>query len=277
MSYPFAYLLNKCRHNPQAFAVASKIGADLSAYAARGPLALNVLSAASAQSAAPVFNLVNSAKLHTDDMALHNYLAHYSKYLNLYPNGMARNKGYALPTSWPSNENYIESIVYGLPTAYYALRILILDYGVPDLGHRKHLLGVGSFFGAHREIGTYASRNSSGFLYWAAHTAYRDSVPRLTGCAFDAAGNPTSTDLTIGINNSVYGITTRADGLWSYPCASGDNVYVTGPGGAFSGIFTMTTANVQVDLWAGSGILGTGGIASVNFDKTAAWTAKDLE
>lgn len=126
----FTYL-NKIRRNPNDFS--SEIGADLSGIESRQTLNWNE-------------NLARVAEERAYDMAYRNYTSHVD------PDGFGVNVkmnkgGYRLATyllNDPSANNF-ESIA---ATSEYdksgsqIINQLILDEGVPDLGHRKHLLGI---------------------------------------------------------------------------------------------------------------------------------------
>lgn len=179
--------LNRARSDPGAWATEQALGVDLSSVEARPPLALN-------------HSLTGSAAYHADEMGAEQYCAHLSTVNGELANKWARDAGYPLTSSFFDAANNIESIACGfgnppdgspfqLPLE--VLKSLILDDGVPSLGHRKHMLGFGGFEGM-REVG--AGYESVGTLfrnYWAIHTGYRDVDPVwLTGVVYnDANGN----------------------------------------------------------------------------------------
>jgi hypothetical protein len=86
--------------------------------------------------------LAKVARARAEDLAKNNYFGHVDhsgRAVNYY---MAE-AGYSLPDDWiedPSS-NYFESIQAGADSGIYAVRYLIIDKGIPGLGHRKHLLG----------------------------------------------------------------------------------------------------------------------------------------
>jgi hypothetical protein len=123
------------------------------------------------------------------------YCAHLSPVSGELANKWARDAGYPLASALPDAANNIESIACGfgnppngspfqLPLE--VLKSLILDEGVPLLGHRKHLLGFGGFENM-RELGAgYESVSTLFRNYWAIHTGYRDADPVwLTGVVYD--------------------------------------------------------------------------------------------
>ena len=88
------------------------------------------------------------------DMATKNYAGHVDK------NGFGMNyhinkAGYLLKPSWLKDpaENYFESINAGMPSGKEAIKSLLIDEGVPSLGHRRHLLGIDSFYRRLYDIG----------------------------------------------------------------------------------------------------------------------------
>ena len=129
------YELNRARNNPARFDTENNLSVDLSGVAAQPPLAVNN-------------NLVGFASFHAEEMATFNYFAHTSAVTGDQPNKMARDNGYPLPAFYPDAANNIESIAGGssLTTALSVLTLLIVDAGVPSLGHRIHLLCMKFFF-----------------------------------------------------------------------------------------------------------------------------------
>src|SRR5262249_36671940 len=121
----FLEQLNDARANPAAYG--ASIGLDLRNVAPAQPLALNAL-------------LIQAARLHSVDMATRAYFAHVT------PEGLGPGaRMTAVGFGW---HGYGESIAGGsaFPVPADALRGLIVDDGVPDLGHRRHLLAIDSLF-----------------------------------------------------------------------------------------------------------------------------------
>jgi len=246
----FVYLINRARHNPVAYQQETDMPADLSTVAARPPLAVND-------------QLIASAGHHAEEMAAHNYFGHQSAVTGAWPNAMARAAGYPLPSSWGDNANYIESIAAGYSTAASALYALILDQGVPGLGHRNHLLGIDSFFASHREIGVgYGTNDSSLYkTYWAIHSARVSPADVfLTGVVYNDANASGRYDLGEGLGGvtvtagSVTTITNAAGG-WSLKVQGSQTYQVTATGAGFVGSGGTTVAvgaaNVEVDFISG--------------------------
>ena len=90
--------------------------------------------------------LAKAAEAKAMDMAKRNYFSHVS------PEGYGMNyliskEGDSLNPEWLEHhsDNFFESIQAGAPDGEAAIKDLILDEGVPELGHRKHLLGMGEW------------------------------------------------------------------------------------------------------------------------------------
>src|SRR5437899_10189332 len=115
--------LNDARANPAAYG--ASIGVDLSSVAPSQPLAFDP-------------RMVDAALGHSIDMNLRNYFGHDSPLPNPTDPG-ARLTASGFPwTGW--GESIAAGNVYPMPAD--ALKALIVDTGVPDLGHRRHLLAI---------------------------------------------------------------------------------------------------------------------------------------
>ena len=178
----FVYLLNLARHDPVAYQREAGLAVDLSGIAPRPPLAVND-------------RLMRSASVRSDEMAEHDYFGHQSPVTGDWPNKVARDQGYALPSGWSDDTNYIESIAAGdwYDQAAAPFNALIVDQGLPTAAHRRHLLGVDAFYAENREIGVgYATNPASTYSrYWTVHIARQESADVfLTGVVFaDGNGN----------------------------------------------------------------------------------------
>jgi hypothetical protein len=251
----FVYLLNRARHNPVVYAQENNLGVDLSYVTPRGPLAVNN-------------NLYNSAEFHAVEMAVHNYFGHQSAVTGDWPNKMARDAGYVLPAAWPNDNNFIESLAAGTfyDTAAEPLNALIVDQGIPSLGHRNHLLGIDSFNADNREIGVGRAFNASAQYdhYWAIHATRTAASDRfVTGVAFNDTNGNNRYDLTEGLANvtvtagalTTTTTTTNAAGGWSIEVPQGTYL-VTAAGGGFVGTSTALVGvsgdNVEVDFLSGN-------------------------
>ena len=259
------YELNRARNNPARFDQENNLGGLISATAPQPPLAVNN-------------NLVGSASFHAEEMATFNYFAHQSAVTGDWPNKMARDNGYPLPSFYPntgSTANNIESIAAGtiITTAVSVLTLLIVDAGVDPPGHRIHLLATDPFFQTHREIGTgNAFNNSATFKnYFSIHTAVRDSGGNqfLTGVVYNDANGNRRYDLGEGlggvtVSNGVTSVQTNAAGGWSIEVSPGAST-VTASGGGFVGTasanVTVAASNIEVDFASGNSI------GEVNFSR----------
>ncbi len=184
--------LDDARFDPGAYGVA--LGLDLSGVAPAQPLAMNPL-------------LVQAARLHSQDMIARNYFNHDT------PEGIGpdqrieatgfQQKGWA--ESIETNTN-ITPIGVPFPANYaaldttYSLADLIVDQGVPDLGHRVMLLDIGGHLHDLRQVGigvasqdttdssgAFTERTTDTTIDLA--TTSQKANPFLTGVVFqDAAG-----------------------------------------------------------------------------------------
>lgn len=240
----FVYLLNKIRHDPQAYDEEAGLGGILDGVEARQPLAVND-------------DLFASAEFHAEEMADNNYFGHQSDVTGDWPNKMARDAGYDLPDFFPDNQNYIESLAAGNAYGHPAdvIELLIVDAGVPSLGHRKHLLGIDEGdFGAN-EIGIGHGFNLLSLYdhYWAAHITYSDpDNVFLTGVVYEDI----DTDDAYGLNEGLAGVTVSIDGTnlttqtnaaggWSIQVPGSDAYTIVVSGGDFVG---TATSVVQVGI-----------------------------
>lgn len=245
------YELNRARHDPVRFQLENDLAVDLSEVAPRPPLAVNE-------------ELFSAAQYRAAEMAGHDYFSHRSEVTGDWPNKVVRDHGYDLPTDWPDDQNFIESIAAG---TYFAapiepLAALITDEGYPDAPHREQLLAISDAFAANREIGVgHAHSESSTFgHYWSIHTAQRDSTGDfLTGVVFGDLNGNLRYDLDEGLAGATIdagdrSTTTNEAGGWSIEAPSGDYV-VTASGPGFAGSATATVSlngkNVEVDFVSG--------------------------
>ncbi|MBX2906924.1 MAG: CAP domain-containing protein [Taibaiella sp.] len=132
-------LLNEIRQNPERYYGELKFGRGDEI--TRTPLAWND-------------TLARIAEAKAKDMATRNYFNHID------PDGYGMNflikkGGYKLNPDWVKNkrDNTFESLGMGLEGGEAAIKTLIIDEGVPDQGHRKHLLGIGEWYSSLKDIG----------------------------------------------------------------------------------------------------------------------------
>ena len=250
----FVYLLNKARHDPQQYEIDQKLPVSLAGVAARPPLAANT-------------DLFDSAKFHATEMAVNNYFGHQSDVTGDWPNKLARDQGYVLPSYFDSDNNYIESIAAGTldDTAQEVIDQLVIDKGVPSLGHRLHLLSIGDFYEDSREIGIghAFSKASTYSHYWAVHATFSNTADTfLTGVVFQDANK----NQAFGLNEGLAGVTvsiagnnlqtqTNAAGGWSIKVPGAGTYTVSASGGAFIGTATASVnvakQNREVDFISG--------------------------
>ena len=127
----FTYL-NACRANPSATGKAISINLN------------NVKPSVTLQWDS---TLAKAAQQKAYEMANENYMAHVDK-KGLGMNYRVNALGYTLPDYWLKNKknNFIESIAANSKGTEDFINQLIIDKGVPDYAHRKHLLGMGEFY-----------------------------------------------------------------------------------------------------------------------------------
>lgn len=161
----FLERLNDARANPAAYG--ASIGLDLSTVAASMPLAFDP-------------RLVQAARQHSQDMVARNFFAHTNPD-GADPGARLAAAGYPA-TAWG------ESIAAGYAAPDAALSALIIDAGVPSLGHRRHLLAIDASFRSHREIGVgFASGGTYGSYYTIDSGRTTDNRPYLTGVIYNDA------------------------------------------------------------------------------------------
>jgi hypothetical protein len=275
----FLYELNRARNDPPGWAVeqglGSRTGGDgqpttLVGVEPRPPLAMNE-------------DLVGSSGFKAEEMAAANYFAHQSQVgapNGLWPNELVRNVfGYPLPAQVPApgggfflfsdDFNSVESIACGygpgtqnLTLAIHALTLLIVDAGVPSLGHRTHLLATNEFNSIFTEAGAgYGNNNAANCRnYWAFHTGVTDPAGQfLTGVAFDDGDGDDLFDPGEGlagvtVNVGAEQTVTNDAGAWSLAVDDGTHA-VSCQGGGFGGTGSapvpVSGANRQVDCVSG--------------------------
>ncbi len=135
----FLELLNVARADPTAYG--QSVGVDLSYIDPSPPLAINLL-------------LTQAARLHSEDMSSRNFFAHNN------PDG--EDPGERIEAAGYEWKAYGESLAGGYDSPADALRALIVDFGVPDLGHRNHLLSYDSISATLVEVGVGAVLDGAG-------------------------------------------------------------------------------------------------------------------
>lgn len=234
----FVYELNRARWDPRTVEAAA--GLRPGTIVPAPPLAIND-------------NLAAAAGFRSNEMASLGYFAHQSAATGKWPNQIAREFGYALPSFWPNTANNIESIHRGNPAI-----LGVLQSFVNSATHRTHLMGQG-WFGTHEEIGVGAHLDRR---VWTVLTATQgtDTV-FLTGVVYVDRNGNRRMDLGEGLPGVTVAsgsrtTTTNAGGGWSLPAATGRH-QVTASGGGFAGTSTATVwvngFNVEVDFVSGTG------------------------
>lgn len=250
----FIYDLNFARHDPEAYDDVIGEPGMLDGVAPKPPLAVND-------------HLMDSTDYKSADMADENYFAHMSP-SGEWPNAVVRDSGYDLNSSFPDNNNYLESIAAGtfVDDPAEVLSMFVIDEGHATPGHRYHLLATGpseSFWSDHVEVGVgHAVNGASTYTnYWSVHTGYRNdtSLRYLTGVVYDDVNSNSRYDAgegLAGVSVDVEGttVTTNAAGGWSLSVADGEyDISVSGAGyeGVSSTVATVSGENVGVDFIQG--------------------------
>jgi hypothetical protein len=234
--------LNAVRANPAAYGAA--IGVDLSNVAPSQPLAWDT-------------RLIQGALGHSQDMSARNYFAHDTPE-GVGPGARIAAVGYAA-LSWG------ESIAAGYATTSDALAGLIIDTGVPDVGHRHHLLAMDPVFQGQNAVGIGIVQNGAGAYkdYYTIDTALgTDPRPYLTGVVYADLNGNGKYDLGEGLG----GVTVTVQGVGStttfdaggYSLQVNPGAYtVTFSGGGLSApvtrAVTVGATNVELEITSGSG------------------------
>lgn len=247
----FVYLVNRARHDPVAYQVEQNLPVSLSGVTPRGPVAFNSA-------------LFDSAEVKANDLVANNYFDHVSP-AGVHANQLAMDAGYVLPSHFPADANFVESLAAGTnyDTAIEALNLLVIDEGVPSLGHRKQLLGIDDFYAANRDIGVgFSSSPTARYSnYWSIHIAQRaQPVNHLTGVVYediDGDGRYDNGEGLRGVTVTASGgtsVRTGAGGEWSIPAQDGEYTVTVG-GGSYVGNSsvnaTVSGDNVAVDFLSG--------------------------
>ena len=249
--------LDDARFNPVAYG--TSVGLDLSYVLPSQPLAMSP-------------SLVESARLHSQDMIAQNYFAHTT------PEGVGPDQrieatgfnltGYAESIEYNTNATPVQTPFpadYAATDTVESLSNLIVDQGVPDLGHRVMLLDIGGSLLPYRQVGIgIASQDSTSGEFTYAQTdttidiaATDDTDPFITGVVFDdSTGNGEYepggglSGVTISVSNG--GTTTTLD-AGGYSLQVPPGVYtVTASGGGLLSPITRTVVvqneNMRLDF-----------------------------
>jgi hypothetical protein len=177
--------LDDARFNPAAYG--ASLGLDLSDVAPSQPLAMSPL-------------LVESARLHSQDMIAQDYFSHTT------PEGVGPEQriqatgfdvtGYSESIEYNTNPTWVGSPFpadYAATDTVQSLSDLIIDQGVPDLGHRVMLLDIGGLLQTERQVGigiAYQETTTGAYIYRQTDTTIDiasspDTDPFITGVVFD--------------------------------------------------------------------------------------------
>jgi uncharacterized protein YkwD len=239
----FLERLNDVRADPAAYG--RSIGLDLSNVAPAPPLAFQPL-------------LVEAAQQHSQDMNARGYVSHTT------PEGqdLVDRLTWGVGFPWTA---YGESIAAGLALSNPedALRSLIQDDGVTDLGHRRHLLALDALFQNQNQVGIGIVQGGSGAHrnYYTIDTAAGDDPrPVLTGVVYNDANHSGRYDVSEGLGSvtlTVAGVgstTTWDSGGYSFPLDPGTYT-ITASGGGLAAPFTLTvtvgSANYRLNFTVG--------------------------
>jgi uncharacterized protein YkwD len=260
----FLERLNDARANPAAYG--ASIGLDLGGVGPAQPLAFNVI-------------LIAAARLHSEDMAARGYFAHVTPE-GLAPidrvmaAGLRRFKGPGESISFgtgfssfsftPTGGFVTTFIPYG-PTD--SLRDLIIDSGIPSLGHRRHLLAIDQAFQSDKSVGIGEADNGSRASFYTIDTVGFDVKKGktedsfITGCAFRDTNRNGVYDIGEGLGGVSLKFTQGGKGAGSevtwgsggYSHEVKPGVYkVTASGGGLPGTLTRTVRvskqNVRVNF-----------------------------
>jgi uncharacterized protein YkwD len=232
----FLEQLNDARANPAAYG--ASIGLDLSAVAPSQPLAFDA-------------RLIQAARDHSQDMNNRGYFGHVTPE-GIDPGQRLTNVGFRW-TSWG------ESIAAGYTTTAAALQGLIIDAGVPDLGHRRQLLAIDAVFRTQGQVGIGIVNGTGpyGYYYTIDTAATADTRPFITGVVYNDVNHNGKYDVGEGLGNvtiTVAGagaVTTFASGGYSLQVAPGTYT-VTASGGGLAGpitqVVTVGSSNVRLNF-----------------------------
>lgn len=237
----FLEQLNDARANPAAYG--NSIGLDLSGVAASQPLAWDP-------------RLIAAARGHSQDMNDRNFFDHTN------PSG--QNPGARITAQGYSFTSWGESIAAGFANTGEALKALIIDDGIPDLGHRKHLLAIDSIFKNQSQVGIGVVLGGSGYYsnYYTIDTAAPSTnKPFITGVVYNDLNKNGKYDIGEGLGGvtvtvqGVGSVTTYASGGYQIQVNAGTyNVTASGGGliGGFSSTVTVGSSNQRVTIVQGA-------------------------
>jgi uncharacterized protein YkwD len=234
----FLELLNNARANPAAYG--NSIGLDLSSVAPSQPLAWDP-------------NLITAATGHSQDMNANNFFSHYSS--------TGQDPGARITTAGYNWNTWGESIAAGYSDDASALQGLIIDAGVPDLGHRQQLLAMTSLYQSQTQVGIGVLLGGSGTYgnYWTIDSASpaASNYAFITGVVFNDAANTGQYAIGESLGNvtiTIQGVgstTTYDSGGYQFQVAPGTYTVTASGGGLvapISQVVTIGTRNRRVEF-----------------------------
>ncbi len=221
---------------------------DFAAYDRKPPLAFNTA-------------LLASARVHSQDMAAHDFQGHVSSDGSTLADRMQK-AGYSYRIGGENVFSYAHS-------AFYAQAAFLVDWGVDDLGHRKNLLDLDAPHTGFREIGISIvpeddSRTAVGPLVITQDFGTSDyNTVFITGVIYRDADNNNFYDpgeglagVTVMPNHGEYYAVTSASGGFAIPVAVNSGEYVLKASRAdlpeMSTTVVVTEENLKVDFPLGS-------------------------
>jgi len=233
-SQQLVYEINLARWNPAAYIERSGNTSFPNGTLARPPMALNP-------------DLAASAAFKANEIADNGYFAHQSAVTGKWPNELARDHGYQLPTWFSDDTNNIESLHGGSPDPFAVLGSFA---GSPS--HAKHIFGGGGF-AAYDEVGVGRSSNLN---YWAVHSAQAGGTDQVfvTGVVYDDLDGNGRMDLGegiggVGVTAGTASTVTNAGGGYALHVTPGTITVVAS--GLPSATVTVAQHNVGVDFVVG--------------------------
>jgi hypothetical protein len=222
--------LNDARANPTAYG--KSIGLDLSDVVPSQPLAFDP-------------RLIDAARNHSIDMNLRGYFDHNTP-SGITPEQRMRAAGFPV---YSSGESIAAGSSFSVTST--VLSALIIDEGIPNLGHRRQLLAIDPLAATHNAVGIGAVLNSTGEWtnYITIDTASSTiSLPYITGVVYSDTNKNGAYDIGEGLGNvtitipGVGSVQTWDTGGYSLQVAPG--IYdVTASGG---GLTAPITNHIQV-------------------------------
>jgi hypothetical protein len=263
----FLERLNDARANPAAYG--QTLGLDLSGVAASQPLAFDA-------------RIVEASRNHSWDMNVNNYFGHTGS--------DGSSPGQRITAAGFPWVNYGESLAAGYSTPEAALAALIIDTGIANLGHRRHLLAIDAVYQTQRQIGVGIVLGGTGpyrDYYTADSAADLDTRAFVTGVVYSDSNGNSKYDLGEGLGGvtvSVAGVTTTTTfdsggySLRLYPGTYTVTASGSGLGGLIDQAVTIGNQNVRLNFETLAPSLYRNYIANLfkdNLDRTP--TSRELE